>query len=159
MKIGSVTDISFKYLPEGMAKNVIKIPVPARIRIDPARLDREDTPESCEKLASEFSRRVELGMRASLQTGSLLTGNLFVSLDFYENVEKESIGLLGKNLVFPTASRGLAQIEQKVVEVLDTIFSLPLEETFANAGETIDHVGNAIESFNELVKKLDKLIA
>jgi len=159
IKIGSVTDISFKYLPEGSTINIDKIPVPVRIRIDPARLEWGDSIEACENLAGEFSRRVDIGMRASLQTGNLLTGSLFVSLEFYEGSEVEGIGNLGEFMTFPTTSTGLAQIEQKVVDVLDTILNLPLEETFVSVGGAIEKTSSTLESVDTLAVKLKELIA
>ncbi len=159
IKIGSVTDISFEYLPEGSTINIDKIPVPVRIRIDPARLEWGDTMEACMNLAGEFSHRVDVGMRASLETGSLLTGNLYVSLDFYEGQEVAEIGTMGELMVFPTISTGLAQIAQKVVDVLDTILELPLTETFESAGGAIDKASKALESVNELAVNLKELMA
>lgn len=159
IKIGSVTDISFKYLPEDSTINIDKIPVPVRIRIDPARLEWGDSTEACEILAGEFSRRVDIGMRASLQTGNLLTGSLFVSLEFFEGSEVEGIGDLGGYMTFPTTSTGLAQIEQKVVDVLDTILNLPLEETFVSVGGAIEKTSSTLEAVDTLAVKLKELIA
>lgn len=159
IKIGSVTDISFKYLPEASTTNIDKIPVPVRIRIDPARLEWGDNLEACEMLAGEFSRRVDIGMRASLQTGSLLTGSLFVSLDFYEGAEVKGIGSLGEFMTFPTTSTGLAQIEKKVVDVLDTILDLPLKQTFESVEGAIEKTSGTLESVNALAIKLKELMA
>lgn len=159
IKIGSVVDVSFDYLPDGMALEIDQIPVPVLIRIDPARLDMEDSEESCKLLAEDLASRTSVGMKARLETGSLLTGSLFVSFDFYENGEESKVEKLGEYTVYPTISSGLAQIEQKIVNVLDTILELPLQNTFLEIGLAIDKTGSAMDSFNSLAVKLDELIA
>ncbi|MEM9158268.1 MAG: hypothetical protein AAGB46_04400, partial [Verrucomicrobiota bacterium] len=136
-----------------------QIPVPVRIRIDPARIDMEDTEEACQALATDIERRITTGMRASLETGSLLTGNLYVSVDFYQDLEPAEIEMIGDYKLFPTVSSGLAQIEKKVVQTLDKILELPLDETFASAGSAIGQAEETLLTINELSAQLNDFIS
>ena len=67
------------------------------------------------------------GLRGSLKTGSLLSGSLFIDLDYYANVEPDKgPDIVAGYKVIPTTPGGLNQIQQKIVAIVDKMNSLPL---------------------------------
>jgi paraquat-inducible protein B len=122
--IGRVADISFDYLK---AANDSRIPV--LVEIDPSLLRRE-VAEKISKPDDEFLKEaVTRGLRAALKTGSLLTGALFVDLDYYKDSPPAELTKVGDYSSIPTVSSGLAQLEAKLTAILDKVQALPLEET------------------------------
>ena len=66
------------------------------------------------------------GLRASLKTGSLITGALYVDLDYYEDAAaRGDWGMRGSYTTIPTVSSGFAQLEAKLTAILDKIQALP----------------------------------
>ena len=85
VRLGTVMGISFNYLPDDEQHRV-----PVLIKIDPALLI--DLPNEDYAAAEEFmSSNVKNGLRASLKTGNLLTGQLYVDLDFQKDVPPADI--------------------------------------------------------------------
>jgi paraquat-inducible protein B len=145
IRIGSVVAASFKYLPNDPEHRV-----PVLIKIDPAVLTNnpEGDVDATKKVISEG---VAEGLRASLKTGSLLTGQLFVELDFQKNAAPAVITGVGDYAVLPTIPGvGLEELQEKVGAVLDKFKALPVEQIGANANA-------ALASIKEAADHLDKL--
>lgn len=81
-------------------------------------------------------RLVENGFRAQLKTGNLLTGQLYVDLDFHQDVPSEEVYIDRGYVVFPTIPKSFDQILQRV----DTILANVEEIDFATLGEDFSEV-------------------
>ena len=57
-----------------------------------------------------IAERVRSGLRATLKTGSMLTGQLYVNLTLKPDAEPAEVSQLGEFRTLPTASSGLARI-------------------------------------------------
>ena len=132
INIGRVEEISFDYSPPGDSR------VPVLIEIDTATLNKavEDVKNE-EMILAESVRR---GLRATLGTGSLLTGALYIDLDFAANPFPAELGKLGDYDVIPTESSGLARLQDKVEAILAKLEGLPLEETLTKFGNAADEI-------------------
>ena len=138
--IGRVADISFELAP---ATGDMRIPV--LIEIDPA-LMRAETARQMTTPDSEYLKdAVNHGLRAALKTASLLTGALFVDLDYYDDAIPAALGKSGDFTTIPTVSSGLAQLEAKLTAILDKIQALPIDRTMA------DFAAAAVEAKTTLV--------
>jgi len=145
IRVGSVVAASFKYLPNDPEHRV-----PVLIKIDPAVLTNnpEGDPAATRTM---ISQGVEEGLRASLKTGSILTGQLFVELDFQKDVAPAVITGVGDYAVLPTVPAvGLDELQERAGAVLDKFKSLPVEKIGENANA-------ALASIKEAADHLDKL--
>ncbi|PLX88357.1 MAG: hypothetical protein C0614_02580 [Desulfuromonas sp.] len=95
------------------------------------------------------------GMRAQLKTGNMLTGQLFVDLDFYPEAKPAQLGREGEYLVFPTLPAPLP-VAQRVDTILNMIQQIPfdkigqdLHETIAGASATLKEIRGLTEQVNE----------
>jgi paraquat-inducible protein B len=71
---------------------------------------------------------VERGLRAQLKTGNLLTGQLFVELDFFPDAEPAELGEDAEYPVIPTVAGALDELRGSVMHALGRLQKLPLEE-------------------------------
>lgn len=131
--VGRVADISFDYLK---ASNDLRIPV--LVELDPSLMRREAAEKISRTDGEFFKEAVARGLRAALKTGSLLTGALFVDLDYQKDPLPAEFAMVGDYPSIPTVSSGFAQLETKLTAVLDKIQALPMDDTMkkiANAAE------------------------
>ena len=127
--IGRVSRISFDLMPG--AQNMS---VPVLIEIDP-RLMVPENPNKEKDADMAFIRQaVDKGLRGALKTGSLITGALFVDLDYYDDVVPRSMGKVGEFDTVPTVSSGLAQLEAKLSAVLDKFQALEIDKAVTGIG-------------------------
>ena len=127
-------------------------PIPVLIYLEPGRLEMPDTAESVANLAESIRSGVTNGMRASMETGNLLTGAKFISIDFFEGVEPAQLGRFLTYDTIPTISTGLGQIEQKVTALLDKVNALPLEATVDRGNTALATLNESLASLNEILE-------
>jgi paraquat-inducible protein B len=105
-------------------------PIPVLIRLEPARLELPDSPEGIHLLRRSIRSGVEAGgLRASLATGSLLTGSLYVAFDFYPDEPQADLGIYQGRPSIPTVASGFGGLEQRITALLDKLNALPLDDT------------------------------
>jgi len=149
MPIGRVADISFQYL-----KGAGDMRVPVLVEIDTRLLLVDRTDRSDEENEAYLKLAISEGLRASLKTASLITGALYVDLDYYTDAAASEATRIGDFPVMPTISSGLAQLESRLTSILEKIDNLPIEEMLAKfttaADETAVTVAQAREVFQEV---------
>ncbi len=116
IKIGKVLDINVK-----VDINSAQIPISVLIEIEPERI----TPEI---MSFEESERKEFlnsltakGLRAQLKSGNLLTGQLFVDLDFHPDEPVQQIEWEGRYPKIPTIQAPLDEAFAAVKKLIDKL--------------------------------------
>jgi paraquat-inducible protein B len=92
------------------------------------------------------------GLRAQLETGSLLTGELYVGFEYVPNAPKPKIDWTLEPLELPVASGGLASIEAKLNGILTKVDNMPLAEMGVG-------VKNVLGTLNQTLKQADTLLS
>ena len=92
IRVGSVRRIMLEELMDADLIETSGEPIPVLIAIDPGRLGLPDDPGGVEMLQQSLATDAGNGLRASLASGNLLTGSLFVSIDFYPDEEPGDSG-------------------------------------------------------------------
>ncbi len=156
IRIGTVVGASFNYLPGDPEHRV-----PVLIKIDPAVLAEQ--PGGDPEVAQAFiAQSVKNGLRASLKTGSLLTGQLFVELDFQKNAPPATLASIGGYDVLPTVpASGLDELQERVAALLDKFNALPVEKTVNNANDALAAVKGAAANLDKVTgadSALDKTL-
>lgn len=142
--------------------------IPVLIRLEPARLNFPDTEDGISLLQDALERGVEGGMRATLSTGNLLTGSLYVAFDMYPDQPKASLGDYAGRTTIPTIESGLGGLEQRVAALLDKINDLPLDQTLAELQGTLASLNQVLagdgmqslpSSMDATLKQLQQTVA
>jgi paraquat-inducible protein B len=92
------------------------------------------------------------GLRAQLETGNLLTGELYVGFEYVPNAPKPKIDWTMEPLELPVASGGLASIEAKLNSILTKVDNMPLAEMGVG-------VKNVLGTLNQTLKQADTLLS
>lgn len=159
LRIGTVISVPWNFsAPQPDSGNRFAIPV--LIRIEPQRLESDASQDTdLAAWAKRFDRLVGYGMRATLKSGNLLTGALFVDLNFYKDAEPFKPASFAEVPVFPTISAGFAQIEQKVSNLLDKLNNLKIEPVVASLDKTLVSTQQTMEKVNSIAASVDQLLA
>lgn len=119
-------------------------PIPVLFYVEPARLGMEDRPESAEELKSTMQSSVKNGLRASLKTGNLITGNQLIDLDFYPNDPDVDVEDFNQYRQIPTIAGGIAQLQDSLTQLLNKFNQLPLEQTVGNANHALNQLDQTL---------------
>lgn len=136
--VGRVEGISFKYLPDDP-----KHRVPVLIKIDPsliAPLSETDRVGAQKFMADNVAQ----GLRATLKSGSLLTGQQYIDLDFQKDAKPDSVIDVNDYKVLPTYPSQFQQLQEKAVALVDKA-----GETLASVQKTLQNVDKTVSGFNE----------
>lgn len=125
--------------------------IPVLVRLEPGRLHFEDSSSGVARLARGIEVGVSNGLRATLATGSFLTGSVFVSLDVYPNSDAAELGTFAGHPTIPTVQSGLEGIEQNVTQLLRKLNDLPLEKVAGSADATLRELTAAVAELRSLV--------
>jgi paraquat-inducible protein B len=153
IRVGTVIDISFDYLPDDAERRV-----PVLIKLDPSLIG--DLPSDNESDGAELiAQSVKEGLRATLRTGSLLTGQLFVDLDIVQGAEPSVVTTVGGYHTIPTYTSGLGQLQDKLTAFLDKLQALPLDETVKTANGALAEIKDVAARLSSSSASLDTLLA
>jgi paraquat-inducible protein B len=94
---------------------------------------------------------VERGLRAQLRTGSFLTGQLYVALDFFPNAPKATLDMSANPPELPTIAGGLQSLQESVASLLARLNKVPLEAIGNNARRALQDTDTLVNTFNTQV--------
>ncbi|MCB1690263.1 MAG: intermembrane transport protein PqiB [Halioglobus sp.] len=155
IQVGKVDRVMLK---EGQALNVKTgiegegAPIPVLIYIEPGRMALPDKEESIPLLRKGLKQGIAKGMRASLESGNLLTGAKYISIDFYPDSPPATEGMFLEYATIPTIETGLAQLAQSVNSILHTIDELPLADTVAGANTAIATLNQSLVGLQAIME-------
>lgn len=146
IRVGTVTGISFEYLPNDPERRV-----PVIIAIDPALFSNMPA-NDLNAAGAAMAKSVKEGLRATLRTGSLLTGQLFVDLDLQPGSPAAEIVEVGGYSTLPTISSGLARLQDKFTALLDKVQALKIEDTVDNATQALAEIKKAAAGLGKVME-------
>ena len=152
IRLGTVSKVPF-YTAEMLNKTfILNQKVPVLIRIEPDRLS-ELVDEKID-IATLIMDEQKNGLRASLKTSNMFTGALFIDLDFYPELKNKYnsklSNLYGYNTI-ETTSTGIAQIQAKVMQLLDNFNNLPLNNTMTEFNKSLASTQRLMNSLNQIM--------
>lgn len=120
MQLGEVTDIQLSY-----DMNRKKISVPVTIELDYSRVKLKRNIKTRKQLHASHKERInyfiQQGMRAQLQTGNIITGQLFIDLGSFPNAPPYTIDWDAKTPEFPAIPGILGVIKHDISSILTKV--------------------------------------
>ena len=95
------------------------------------------------------------GLRAQLRSGSLLTGQLYVALDFFPDAPKAKIDWTLEPPVLPVVPSTLPDLEAKITNILAKLDNLPLEAIGSDLSKALATLDQTLQSTDKLVSGVD----
>ncbi len=142
--IGRVRSVSLQY--DGLRK---RFPIEVVADIYPMRLGPVRTALMRDAGGGDvlvLQRLVANGLRAQLRTGNLLTGQLFVALDFLPGPASKATLADDGTLRLPTAPGTLSEIQPQIAEIVHKISKIPFDDIGRDLRTTLSSASSAIRN-------------
>ncbi|MGD8687431.1 MAG: MlaD family protein, partial [Syntrophobacterales bacterium] len=152
IKIGEVTDITLEFDWEKLAFRIPVIVETEAARIQYVGKQKVDRMRGMDIL-------VEKGLRAQLQSGSLLTGQLLIGLDIHEDAPPAKINWEGLYPELPTIPTAMEEIKGGVTRIVEKLDTIPLEQIGQDLQKTMANLSETTASLEKLMQKLDANVA
>ncbi|MGL4473029.1 MAG: intermembrane transport protein PqiB [Shewanella sp.] len=155
VQIGQVTAVNLGSVdPKALYNDAISIPV--LINLNPGRVGLPDTQQGAEIMNEQNINWVKSGLRASLKTGNVLTGSLFVDLQHFDLPKLKEIASYKGYAVIPTVKNEFSQITDKFGQLVDKINRLPINDMATNANATLTNANTTLANASALLVDLQR---
>lgn len=104
-----------------------------------------------EKSARVLGMFVNAGLRAQARTGNLLTGQLYVSLDFDPKAKKISFNPKARPMEIPTVPGSFDKLQEQLQAFVDKVSRLPLDELAGNLNGSLSELQKTLKQVNGTV--------
>jgi paraquat-inducible protein B len=162
LQVGNVTEVGLTYdlATLAMRPRVAFVLFPERLVASlPSKEQKAFTALS---KASEATRNAliqrlveERGLRAQLRTGSLVTGQLFVALDFFPKAPKTKLVIQDGVPQIPVMPGALTDLENKLAGIVAKIDRIPLEEIGNNLDQSLVALKQTLDKTSSLLGRVD----
>jgi paraquat-inducible protein B len=145
VEIGSVTDILLQ-----MTQNMQVTKIPVIIEIDLKKMTSRGASGEVAEQQEAFQKAIhDRGLRGQLQTESLVTGVLYVALDFFPespiNLVQQPNGN-NKYPEIPTVPTALEQAQDAVSQIIKKLEEIDFKELIKSLSETVSGVDQLVNS-------------
>ncbi len=106
---------------------------------------REDGDSSAAHLLGKL---VGNGLRAQARSGNLLTGQMYVALDFVPNAKKVEFDSSAEPLLVPTVPGSFDQLQEQLAEIVEKLNDIPFDEIGKNLNNSLAGLDKTIERVN-----------
>jgi paraquat-inducible protein B len=158
--IGEVRRLGVEYEEGG---GLIRFPVemdvyPDRLR---SRVRNGSAPRSYTRVQNKLivDRLVAHGMRGELKAASLLTGQLYIALDFHPDASVASVDWSRDPPVVPTIPGGLTQLQDSVGRIAGKLDQVPIERLSAQLSQALQSLDATLTSSRALIEHVDSQLA
>ena len=139
VSLGRVSDIQFRY---GRSQIVVVT------EIEPSRVQGLNVESVPAGVAGVVQVAVAAGLRAQLELQSLVTGQLYVGLDFYPGTRATLTGTDPTQCEIPTIPTKLAELQDQMKKIMEELGQLSLKEAVgavARAGDAVEKLAASPE--------------
>lgn len=154
--VGDVTKIDVALSSRGA-----DISIPVEIRLYPDRLQSRNAklkPQQPVDSHSLLDRLVAHGFRAEIKSASLVTGQLYIALDFYPKAKKEKIDWSADPPRFPTVPGTMGELQKQLMKIVQKFENVPLDELGSDARKTVQSLDATLKSADRLLNNVDRSV-
>jgi paraquat-inducible protein B len=154
IEIGEVTGINAQF-----DAKTAEFSVPVTISVDPGRFGVKflNFPKNEDRAANHkrvMDTLVARGLRAELKTGNLISGSLFVAIDFIPDAPPVTLDWSQNPVQLPTKSGNLEAVEDSIAGLLKNLDKTVtnLDKTVTSARGTLTNADTLLNSANQLIE-------
>ncbi|MCU0973656.1 MAG: MlaD family protein [Burkholderiales bacterium] len=162
LQAGEVTDVGLSFDPETLAirPRVLVTFFPERII---ARLSSKEQAAGMAMAEQRGDAHIRFlraivegkGLRAQLASGNLLTGQMYIALEYFPNAPKVKIDWTADPLEIPTLPGGFADIQAKLTSILAKIDKMQLDAIGTDTRKTLETLNQTLKDVNTAVNRLN----
>jgi len=155
--VGEVTKIDVAL---NTANSDVAIPVQIQLYPDRLRAQRSAKTPRVMPLGTRglLDALVSHGFRAEIKSGSLVTGQLYISLDFFPRAKKAEIDWNSLPPHFPTVPGSMGELQKQLMRIVQKFEKLPVEELGGDARKTVQSLDSTLKSADQLLKNVDRSV-
>jgi paraquat-inducible protein B len=160
VKIGQVVSINLDYDARRQRFPLVvgAVLYPQRLGRAYEKLMAEDQGRNSE--ADLLGRLIAQGLRAQARNGNLLTGQMYIALDFVPNAPKVAFDAKAKPLELPTAPGNFDKLQEQLGQIVDKVQKIPFDSIGRNLDGSLAELHATLGKVNrEVLPQLNGTLA
>ncbi len=161
IQLGEVVAITPDFRPEradlGLMVEVQIYPELMRDRVTPQNTPYRRKDVHDKDFRAFVDRLIGSGLRGQLRSGNLVTGQLYVALDFFPGATAARIDWAHQPPLMPTQRGSFDELQTTLMRIVARLDRLPLEDIGRDTSKAIAGLGRTIDEAERLLKRLDGL--
>lgn len=154
--LGEVKSVGIEYDPKRR-----EFDMPVVIEIYPARLGRKYAKDETQSPYTQQQRiqfMISRGLRAQLRTGNLLTGQLYIALDFFPKAPKVTVTPTTP-IELPTIPNGLDELQTQIATIAGKLSKVPFDQIGTDLQKALVTLNKTLKSAEQLSQTLSQDVA
>jgi paraquat-inducible protein B len=159
LPLGEVKTIGAEYDMEGQTFRF-----PVEIALYPDRLAKHFKPGKRARdagltMPQLIDHLIDRGLRAQLKTGNLLTGQMFVALDFFPDAAKAKADWTKQPPELPTTPGGFKELQHTLANFAKKLDTVPIDKISTDLRQALQSMHKMLQSTDLMVRRLDTELA
>jgi paraquat-inducible protein B len=148
VSIGNVVRVAVDYDPPTQRFSLVVdvVTYPHRLGSVLDKFPAHDEEEA--KVATFIASMVHSGLRAQARTGNLLTGQLYVALDFVKSPPAATFDTSARPLMIPTVGGSVDKLQRDVGDFVAKLDRLPLDSIGKRLDQDVGELGTTLQLLN-----------
>ena len=160
IKIGEVVDLNLEF-----DIDTKKFTVPVVVALEPERISAAHSEAQKEKALKMIENDPDAfikilveqqGLRAQLQSGNLLTGQLMVNLVFVPDAPKAAFIRRDGHRVVPTIPGSFQQLQESLTRIITSLEKVPFDQIGSDLQQVLKETRTTVKEFGGLAGRLDQ---
>lgn len=148
IQLGEVVDIRADFIPKS---KTFRIPV--TVAIEPERIYGYGS--SSKASIDDLRTFIRDGFRAVLRSGNLVTGQLFVDLDFFPDDPPQELAFVDGTPVIPSRATELKEIAESISVIVKKFEQIPFDQIGVDLGKTMHASTAAMKQIEQLTQQVN----
>lgn len=150
--VGQVRSVSVQYQREG---NVFHFPV--LVELYPGRVGLSDSDLADRDRSQRLARQLnQQGLRAQLRTGNLLTGQLYVALDFFPKARPATVRFDGALPEIATIPSSLEEMQAQLASLMTKMNKIPFDRLGGQMIDSLEQLQKLLHHTDGVISKVDQ---
>ncbi|HET7731938.1 MAG TPA: MlaD family protein [Usitatibacter sp.] len=109
--------------------------------------------------AQRIQRFVERGFRAQLRSANLLTGQMYVALDFFPKAPKATVDLKTTPPEIPSVPGGLGELQESITNIVTRLEKVPFDVIAQDLRKALASLDGTLKQAEAMMAKLNSEVA
>ena len=109
--------------------------------------------------AERMQRMVDGGLRAQMRTANLLTGQMYVALDFFPKAPKVKFNPAGKPAEIPTVAGELSGLQESIQNIVAKLDKIPFDQIAVDLRHALQGLSSTAKRADTLLGRLNDDVA
>lgn len=150
VKVGRVVSVNLDYDPKTQTFPVVvgALVYPQRLGQANEKLKQAVGGDEDSKMVRILGALVSHGLRAQARTGNLLTGQLYIAIDFDPKAPKVAFNENAKPMEVPTTAGDFDHLQEQISSIVDKVEKIPFDSIGKNLDGTLQELHGTLKQVN-----------